>query len=1126
MEFRILGPLEVVLDGRVLDTGAHKQTALLALLVLAANRTVSRDGIVDALWEDDPPESANKAVQVYVSGLRKVLGSARLETRAPGYLLRVEPGELDLDRFLRLRADGELDTALALWRGRPLAEFAHERFAQPEIGRLEELRLACLEERGERELARGAHAELAGELERLVKEHPLREPLRAQLMLCLYRAGRQAEALEAYRAARGALVEELGIEPSRQLRELHQAILAQDPGLDLTPASAPASRSQGAAFVGRVAELAELVAGLDDAFAGRGRLFLLGGEPGIGKSRLAEELIARAGSRGAQVLVGRSWEAGGAPAYWPWVQSLRAYVHDSDTAALRGQLGAGAGELAQILPELRERFPELTGRRVLESEGARFRLFDAVATFLRNAAARRPILLFLDDLHAADAPSLLLARFLARELASSRIIVLAAYRDVDPVPGPQLVELLAELAREPAARRLALRGLSETELAELVEITAADAPSAELVAALSARAEGNPLFAGEMLRLLSIEGRLAVPETVGDVIARRLAHLSEACHRLLVLAAVIGREFTLDVLVRLADLSADDVLDHLDEAMAARVVADVPGARGALRFAHVLIRDTLYERLTAARRVRLHRAAVEALERAYGEQPGPHLAELAHHAMAGSELDKGLRYAWRAADRGVELLAYEEAARLYETALEALAGAAPGDERARCELLLSLGAAQARAGSSLAAKQSFLAAANVARRLDLPHALARAAAGYGGRTTWVRAGRDERLVPLLEEGLVAAGDDVEIRATLLARLAGALRDDLSRERRDQLSGEAVELARRTEKPAALAHALEGRAYAVLAPDTMAEILALGGELLDVATRSGDRERVVGGHMLRIMAQLQAGEIRGVEADLDASAHVAEELRQPDRLWEVRAARAMLAVAVGRFREAEAIVEEALALGEPAMPAAAIPIHHLQRYTLCEFRGGLGELEPAIRDLVAANPSRRVFRCVLAHLYARIGRRDAASAIVADLARDDFAALPFEQEWLFAMSLLAETVALLGDSDRAASLYRLLVPYAACNAADLPEGMRGSVSRHLALLAWTMSLPADAVRHFEDALAMNERMGLRPWLADTQAACARVLEARGEDGDRGRAAALAAAAQATCRELGMALPGRR
>ena len=1151
LRFAILGPLEVEgPDGQV-EVSPGKQRAILALLLLNAGEVVSRDRLVDELWGEAPPPSAVKALQVHIAQLRRALAAALgdeaarslLATRSPGYVIHVGADDFDLTRFeaavdtaRRALDAGEVaqaytqaTEALALWRGPPFADLDVDCTLHGEVPHLEELRVSAQELAVEAVIRLGRCEEALPQLEALVKEYPLRERLRGQLMLCLYRAGRQAEALEAYQTTRRTLVDELGIEPGRQLRELHAAILRQDPQLEPAPAGEPAAESARSAFVGREHELAQLAVGLDDAFAGRGRLFLLAGEPGIGKSRLAEELIAHARARGARVLVGRCWEAGGAPAYWPWVQALRAYVRESDTAALRPQLGAGAAHLAQIVPELREHFPDLRDPQSLDAVGARFRLFDAAAEFLRSASERRPILLVLDDLHAADAPSLLLLQFLARELASSRILVLAAYRDVDPIPGPPLTALLAELAREPLTRRLALRGLSEPELAELVELTAAQLASAELVAALHNEAEGNPLFAGEIVRLLSVEGqqsdatgsiRLAIPETVRDVIARRLTHLSQECNRLLVLASVVGREFTLDMLARLGGVSEEEVLDQLDEAMAARVVADVPGAHGALRFAHVLIRDTLYERLTAARRMRLHRSAVKVLESVYGEKPGPHLAELAHHAMAGSEFDKGLRYAWRAGDRAVELLAYEEAARLYESALEALDLAALDDETARCALLLSLGEAQIRAGSNVVAKQTFLAAADVARRRRLPRQLARAAAGYGGRTTWVRAGRDDRLVPLLEEGLAALGDDVELRATLLGRLAGALRDEPSRERRDELTREAVKLARLTQNPAALAHALDGRAYAILAPDTMTEILALGSELRDVAARSGDRERIVGGQMLRIMAQLQVGDIAGAAADLDAASCIAAELRQPDRLWEVCSARAMLTLAAGRLGEAEELVEQAFAHGERAQPAAAIPVYRLQRYTLCEFRGGLEELEPAIRDIVAEHPSRVVFRCVLAHLYARIGHTVAAKEILAELARDDFSALPFEQEWLYGMSVLAETAALLADSDCAVALYRLLIPFAACNAMDLPEGMRGSVSRYLGLLAWTTSRLDDAAAHFADALAMNERMGFRPWLAHTKADYARMLLTQDRPGDRERAEELREAAVESYGDLAM------
>jgi len=248
MEFRILGPLDAIEEGRALELGGAKQRALLAVLLLNANRVVSSDLLIESLWESQQPEKAQKALHVLVSQLRKTLGGERIVTRPPGYLLTVEEGELDLDRFQHLVAEGgveQLTAALALWRGPPLAEFAYERFAQPEIARLEELRLATLEQRIAADLELGRHAELVGELESLVQEHPLRERLRAQLMLALYRSGRQAEAVAAYQSARRALVEELGLEPSRSLRELEQAILRQDPALDLPQRAATSQPDQG-----------------------------------------------------------------------------------------------------------------------------------------------------------------------------------------------------------------------------------------------------------------------------------------------------------------------------------------------------------------------------------------------------------------------------------------------------------------------------------------------------------------------------------------------------------------------------------------------------------------------------------------------------------------------------------------------------------------------------------------------------------------------------------------------------------------------------------------------------------------------------------------------------------------
>jgi len=286
LEFRILGPVEVTDDGAPLQLGGQKQRALLALLLLNPNRVVSTDRIMDALWGEQVPRTAATSLQNFVSQLRKLLGSDVLVTKPPGYQLRVAADQLDLEKFVHLveESRGEpaaertttLRRALALWRGPPLADLGFEAFAQSEIARLEELRLAALEDRVEAELESGRHSDLIGELEAFADENPLRERLRSQLMLALYRSGRQAEALQIYHDTRRVLVDELGIEPSPTLQQLHGAILRQDPGLEDGPPVAPVAEDRikdvvGTMLAGRLvpvlgADVAELTAQLAERF--------------------------------------------------------------------------------------------------------------------------------------------------------------------------------------------------------------------------------------------------------------------------------------------------------------------------------------------------------------------------------------------------------------------------------------------------------------------------------------------------------------------------------------------------------------------------------------------------------------------------------------------------------------------------------------------------------------------------------------------------------------------------------------------------------------------------------------------------------------------------------------------
>jgi DNA-binding SARP family transcriptional activator len=481
VEFRILGPLEVAGAGGEIQLGARKQRALLALLLLHANEVVPTGRLIDLLWADDLPADAAKALQVQVSRLRRALGSEDvLHTRPGGYLLRIDPQSLDVARFEEHAATGRallaagdvagarraLADALELWRGAPLADLASEPFAQPEIGRLEELHVSAIEDRIEADLMLGAHARIVGELESLVARHQLRDRPRGQLMLALYRCGRQAEALQVYREGRRALVDELGIEPGRPLQELEQAILRQDATLDLAvqaPADLPRpGRRAAGIFVGRDPELDELSTALEDAAAGRGRLFLISGDSGLGKTRLADELASRAKDASARVLWGRCSKRGGAPPYWPWTQALQSLDED--------------------VPKLDQS----------ADEGDRFRQFVEVAAVLKHASSQQPLLVVLDDLHCGDEWSLLLLEFLAGEVAEMHVAIVGTYVDSADAP-PEL----AVFADHTAHHRLRLSPLGVEDVARFLQLTGA----AHLDAgAVHAETGGNPRLVWQRVR--------------------------------------------------------------------------------------------------------------------------------------------------------------------------------------------------------------------------------------------------------------------------------------------------------------------------------------------------------------------------------------------------------------------------------------------------------------------------------------------------------------------------------------------------------------------------------------------------------------------------------------------------
>lgn len=789
-DFRLLGPFEVLRDGRTLDLGPHKQRAVLAALTIHANRVVSLDRLIDELWGEEPPAQAIGTLQAYVSNLRRVLEPDRppreppkvLVTQSPGYLLRVPADSLDSNRFEAMTSEGQgflregnaaaalerFDVALDLWRGPALADFAFEPFAQAEAARLEELRLVAQEGRFQAQLDLGAHVDTIPHLEAAVAANPLRERLIGMWMLALYRAGRQADALAAYQAARNTLIDELGIDPSPGLRRLEADILSQAASLDWDPpkvqpaatapakpgaamppgdgrstprAAVPGAAEAGTPIVGRKRELSILQLALNRAAAGRGGAALVQGEPGIGKTRLVRELIALAAERGFPWAWGGSLEGGGTPAYWPWVEVIRSLVPQALPGQLANAAEGGMAELAQVVPEVRRLVTSPDASVATDPETARLRLFEAVAGFLASFSTDHPLLVVLDDLQWADAASFQLLSFLAPRLRDSRLLILGTYRPAEIGRSHPLRDALAVLSRHQAAERITLEGLNSGEVAELIRVTTGAAVPSTTVTAVQNRTEGNPFFVAELARLLVSEQGLhespdlagVVPAGVRDVVRRRLARLPEETVAVLSLAAVSGRDFELPVLEAAAELDPDRTLELVEAALMSGLVLEDPDTVGRFRFSHDLVRETILEELTAFRRARMHARIAAALEATYGQDPA-RVLELANHyyrAAPAGVAQNAIPVSLSAAEAAYSRLAYEQAEEQLRRALDLLQRVRAGSDRDRHELEVQL-----RLNSMVMMTKGYAAP-------EAGHALARA------RELCLALGERRQLIPVL-----------------------------------------------------------------------------------------------------------------------------------------------------------------------------------------------------------------------------------------------------------------------------------------------------------------------------------------------------------------------------------------
>ena len=810
-------------------------------------------------------------------------------------------------------------------------------------------------------------------------------------------------------------------------------------------------------------------------------------------------------------MLGERWRA----TYWPWVQVLRGAVRACNAPALLraagrivAHLGARSGlsrtPASGWTPDLPLGTPE-QARRALRR----------VQTVLATLASERPLLVILDDLHAADESSLLLLQYLARELQQCAALILATHRDWEMHRAPAMRRLLGGLAR--TSQHLPLRGLAEPDVARFIEAGSGGAiQPRSLVSAVHRTTGGNPFFLQEVVRLLETRGhfeaspvvyeQLGVPLRVRETVRRRLESLSERCSAMLPAAAVVGHEFDRVVLGQVCGMAAEPLLSLLDDAVPALRASACTGAPLQLLARH-LREASVMASPRASARLRARRRGPRV---AQPERSDAHLVELAHHfgeAAGAARIGQGRHLRAAGSPARAPAARVRGGVAQFQRALLAFDLDPHGELSLRGELLLSLGDAQRRAGESDAARETFAHAAALARRLRSADMLARAALGFGG----IGRGRisvDHDWIALLEEALVALGDrDSTLRARVQACLAMALYWSDSPERRDGLSRDAVAMARRLGDTATLAFALDFRLKAVWGPGGVEERLATADEILSLALPNGDRHLELEARRWKVVSLLERGDVVAADREIAAVTRIAEEMRDPLYRWQSLVWRAMRAALDGAFARAEALAGAALAAGERVQSHISTPVYLGQLFGLRWLQGRLGELTDALRALVDEGVAAPAYRVGLAQAAAQRGDVTLARRELDFLAAGGFAVLPHDSARLSILVALAEVVAAVEASEHAETLYEEMLPYARLNVVLGPAlGCFGAASRYLGVLAAAAGRLDDAERHFTDALELNGRMGARAWLACVQAALAATPLRRGASRDAERAAA--------------------
>jgi tetratricopeptide (TPR) repeat protein len=923
---------------------------------------------------------------------------------------------------------------------------------------------------------------LAALIVRLLEKDPNKRPASA------------TEVLEMLEAIEAGKMEELSAEQSK--------VLAENP-------------LYRRVFVGREAELRQLQSSFDAAASGQGSLTMVVGEPGIGKTALCEQLATYVGLRGGRALVGHCYEEGSLSLpYLAFVEALRTYAQTRDVNQLRKELGPGAVDVARIVSEIRERL-RIQPRAKRDPGEERYRLLQAVSDFLGSAAATQPLLIVLEDLHSADGGTLEMLEHVARNLGDKRLLLVGTYRDIEVDRTHPLSAALAELRRLPHFGRVLLRGLNADEVRRMLSgIAGQDVPWG-LAEAVHRQTEGNPLFVQEVIRYLGEEGiiertggrwrarsdtpvEMRIPDGLRDVIGKRLSGLSQLCNKVLSVAAVIGRDFQMEVLQKVAGMTDDELFGALEEARKAAVIEERTGAgaKVSYRFAHAFFRQTLYEEIIAPRRIRLHQQVARALEEAYNNRLEQHAAELAEHFSYSSDradLEKAVGYGEMAARRATDVYSYGEAVRLLEQALKVQEVLDPEEKLKRCDLSLALGWAHFRnheyrhlleneAPAALALAEGIGDTQRACQACWLAtFAISGAGMGAAFGTTeaarWVES--FDRYAP--PNTVERAWADQALGGIKVAAhdIAGAW----------PLFRESALLAGELGDASALANC--GGDYLWFLPPT-AEYVEEARQIANEMRRVWDRAdpfsmeygmESVGSLFLRLGERTEG---EAIHREVVESARLA---RMPAFQYFSRALRACYHIMDGQLEEAAKCHDDVLRLGaEMGAPLAAAVCASFFGPRLGGYLGwGRDELrrldEWAQTASVSLPPELR------AHYLLYGGDREKMVTIL-DEAADHYAAEPERTRHEFGTLVVLLEMAVLAKHTRAAEILLNLLAGAVYKTTGLANPT--SVARHLGGTAALLGRYEEARKHYQEAIKVSSEMRFRPELALTRLQLAELL----------------------------------